>query len=547
MLTQLLDVYSFLSVLLRGGALVFQSLIVGGSVFSFWILRPLNASFGAQTHGVLESVRRLTLWSAIAFAFIQSCYLACESVLLTGTTGLGWRDVTGANFFVAGATGIAGALLVVAITARRDWKPGPALLVPALLILITLVGTSHAAGRVEGRTVLAMLGAFHLLAVGFWVGALDYLLISLARARDLTVRQWLCRRFSRLAALSVAVLAASGCLLSRAYIDSPEALYGTAYGAMAGTKATLFVIVLGLGGLNFIIVRRMAAGSDELIMRLRRFAEVELGIGITIILTAASLSSQPPAVDLIADRVPLPVILERLSPQWPSFDTPPVGSLSPATPLNFDKASSAVTGLQSFVPGTAYAPNTPDDIAWSEYNHHWAGLIVLVAGLLALGARVPALRIARYWPLAFLGLAVFLFFRADPENWPLGPRSFWHSFMVAEVLQHRLFILLIVVFAVFETGVATGRISSPRAALVFPAVCAAGGALLLTHAHPLGNIREELLSELSHLLLGILAVIAGWSRWLEIRAPGYPTQVASSVWPGCFLLMAAILMNYRES
>ena len=31
--------------------------------------------------------------------------------------------------------------------------------------------------------------------------------------------------------------------------------------------------------------------------RLRRLIEAELGIGITVILTAASLTSQPPAVD----------------------------------------------------------------------------------------------------------------------------------------------------------------------------------------------------------------------------------------------------------
>jgi putative copper resistance protein D len=545
-LTQLLDVYSFVSVLLRGGALVFQSLIVGGCIFSVWILRPLNALCGAQTHSILESARRLLFWSAVAFAFIQSCNLMSESVLLSGTTDLSWRDVFGASFFVAGAAGIGSALFVVAMTARREWKPSVALLAPSLVILSTLVATSHAAGRVEGRAILAILGAFHMLAVGFWVGALAYLVRALPRAPNHNVRQWLCRRFSTLAALSVAALTASGCLLSRAYIDSPEALYGTAYGAMVGAKATLFVILLAVGGLNFLIVRRMASAGDELIMRLHRFAEVEVGIGFTIILTAASLSSQPPAVDLAADRVPLSVIFERLSPRWPSFDTPPVGSLSPPTPLGFDNPADGPQRLQSFVPGTSYRPNTPGDIAWSEYNHHWAGLIVLVAGLLAVAARFPARRVARYWPLAFLGLAVFLFFRADPENWPLGPRSFWQSFAVAEVLQHRLFTLLIVVFAIFETGVATGRISSPRAALVFPAVCVTGGALLLTHAHPLANIREELLSELSHLILGILAVVAGCSRWLQIRAPGYP-QIVSSVWPVCFMLMGVILMNYRES
>jgi putative copper resistance protein D len=58
-----------------------------------------------------------------------------------------------------------------------------------------------------------------------------------------------------------------------------------------------------------------------------------------------------------------------------------------------------------------------------------------------------------------------------------------------------------------------------RAGLVFPLVCAFRGALLLTHAHSLGNVKEEYFAETSHLPLSILAVIAGWSRWLEIRLP----------------------------
>jgi hypothetical protein len=41
-------------------------------------------------------------------------------------------------------------------------------------------------------------------------------------------------------------------------------------------------------------------------------------------------------------------------------------------------------------------------------------------------------------------------------------------------------------------------------------VCAIGGALLLTHSHSLGNIKEELMAELSHSALAIFAVTAGW-------------------------------------
>jgi len=154
---------------------------------------------------------------------------------------------------------------------------------------------------------------------------------------------------------------------------------------------------------------------------------------------------------------------------------------------------------------------------------------------------------ARAWPLIFFGLAVFLFLRADSENWPLGPRGFWESFQVAEVAQHRLFVLLIVLFAIFEWRVQTGRVAPARAGLVFPMVCIAGGALLMTHSHALGNVKEEFYAELSHLPLSILAVIAGCSRWLEIRlAPAGRARIIRLAWPVCFILIGTILMCYRE-
>ena len=109
--------------------------------------------------------------------------------------------------------------------------------------------------------------------------------------------------------------------------------------------------------------------------------------------------------------------------------------------------------------------------------------------------------------------------RVDSEDWPLGPRGFGESFQVAEVAQHRLFVVLIVLFACFEWRVRTNRNSQKRAGLVFPLVCAAGGALLMAQAHSLGNTKEEFLAELSHIPLAILAVVAGWSRWIEIHVP----------------------------
>ncbi len=72
--------------------------------------------------------------------------------------------------------------------------------------------------------------------------------------------------------------------------------------------------------------------------------------------------------------------------------------------------------------------------------------------------------------------------------------------------------------------------------------------MLLTHSHSLGNIKEEFLAELSHIPLAILAVIAGWARWLEIRLPdARAVRAVRWVWPVCFILIGAVLLNYRES
>jgi len=148
--------------------------------------------------------------------------------------------------------------------------------------------------------------------------------------------------------------------------------------------------------------------------------------------------------------------------------------------------------------------------------------------------------------LILIGLAALILLRADPEGWPLGPDSFWESMQDGEVLQHKTSALLVVLFAIFELRVQLGR-AGRYAAYVFPAVCAVGGALLLTHSHALDNIKEQLLAELSHAPIAIAAVLAGWSRWLQVRLPAGQGGLVSRIWPACFVVIGAILLNYREA
>ena len=188
-----------------------------------------------------------------------------------------------------------------------------------------------------------------------------------------------------------------------------------------------------------------------------------------------------------------------------------------------------------------------NDKEWSEYNHHWAGLIVLIAGLLALLSRHRTMRWARFWPLSFIGLAVFILLRADPENWPLGPRPFWQSFSAPDVLQHRFGGLLVVVFAAFECAVQAGKLRARWATYVFPAMCFVGAAMLLTHEHSATDVKGALLAEMSHTSIALFGVTAGWGRWLELRLPkSRMASIAGHLPPLCLTMVGLILLNYRE-
>jgi putative copper resistance protein D len=558
-MTQLLDVFGFLSVVLRGLTLALQSMVAGGLVFALFVAR------GEAGPAAARACRRLLLASALGLAVAQAAYVAADAAILMGTAGLDLAGVAGANFFVAGVVGTALALAVAALVwtapgseaasgRRRRTRQLAAALALALGLVGAAVATSHAAARLEDRALPLALTALHQAATACWIGGLPYLLLALARAPDAAAARAVAGRFSRLAQASVAVLVAAGIGLAAIYVGSPAAILGSAYGAMLGTKAMLLALLLCLGTLNMRLVRRAEAGDLSGLARLRRFAEAEVGIGFTVILAAASLTSQPPAADLSPhDLVSVPEIEARLAPRPPRLVPPAADERLPpslrtvtagADPRR--SAAQALATYMSYVPGQLVEPPTPGEMALSEFNHNVSGLVVLISGLLAVAARA-GWRWARNWPLAFLLLAVFLFLLADVEYWPLGPVPFWRGFLVAEALQHRLAVLLIVAFALFERRVQIGAATWPATALVFPFVCFLGGALLLTHSHSLNNPKDQLLVELSHSSIAILGVAAGWSRWLELRLPDGPRRAISWIWPICLILVGAVLLDYRES
>lgn len=547
----LLDIFGFLSVILRGAVLVTQSFTVGGIAFLLLLAGPLANELSAEGARAAERCRNFLFWSALAFAIAELASVTVQCAVLIGTVEISVLEALGADFAQAGLV-LTIAALAIAVAARSRITRGPsiALGLLAILVLIAQSVTSHAMARIDGRLPLAIADILHMAGAAVWIGGMPYFILTLACIRDGVAYRRVGKRFSQMAMAAVAVLVAGGSVMAITYVGSLDAVYGTAYGVMVTTKIGLLIGLLLLAAMNFFLVERLRRDPATPVLRLRRFAEVELGLGLTVLFAAASLTSQPPGVDLTHDRASWTEVVQRLKPEWPRLSSPDHDQLT----ISQLEAARAIAQAQTdsklpeaYVPGSGIVPpRDAADIAWSEYNHHWAGIAVLLIGILALAERA-GITWARHWPLMFVGLAVFLFFRSDPEVWPLGDVGLLASLRDPEVVQHRIFVALIAGFGIFEWRVRTGRWNRPGAALVFPLITALGGALLLTHSHALSNLKDQLLIEITHVPLALCGITAGWARWLELRLDPPANRIAAWVWPVAFVLVGIILLLYRES
>ncbi|ULK96335.1 CopD family protein [Bradyrhizobium sp. I71] len=547
-----LDIFGYLSVVLRGLILIAQAFTLGGLAFQmllWWPLQPQLSVFGLTIEEKCLTVLKV---SAFAWALLTIASLGLNAAALVGTLQVSWREAISADFARAGLIIAASAFgLAMLANGRAQGPRSLALLALALLALAMQTRLTHAASRPVLSWPLLLSDAGHMLGAAIWIGGLPYFLIALNGCKEPSDWRLIARRYSLMSMAAVAAIVGGGLLMAFDYIGSIEAIYGTAYGVMILAKIGLLLMLLALGAGNYLLVERLRRDPATRILRLKRFAEVEVGIGLTVLLAAASLTSLPPGVDLSRDRLSWQEIVERATPQWPprltspDYDKLTIAQLQARITLADAGRSSAPA---AYVPGEGtILPRNAEDIAWSEYNHHWAGVFVVLIGLLALIERFRWGRWARHWPLLFLGMAAFLFLRADEQAWPLGPAGFFESLRDPEVAQHRIFVLLIAVFGLFEWRVRLRGDKAGRAALVFPLTTALGGALLLTHSHAIANIKDQLLIEMSHTPLALCGIAAGWARWLELRLDGRVRSVAAWIWPVAFILVGFVLLDYREA
>ncbi|MBI3896103.1 MAG: hypothetical protein HY313_09250 [Acidobacteria bacterium] len=193
---------------------------------------------------------------------------------------------------------------------------------------------------------------------------------------------------------------------------------------------------------------------------------------------------------------------------------------------------------------------------FSEFNHHFAGLCVLLVGLLTLLEPYLAdrFRFMRYfWCALFWIPGVYLFFLSDPEAWPVGPQSLHYVLTQnAQVVQHKVFSLLLLGLGLVEYLRVRKKLQTMWTIALFPVMAAAGAAMLLFHssaAHAAGMDAAAHLAmqKIEHQHLGFAVVGFGIALTKAIGDTGwFRPRLMQILFALLMVLLGGLLIAYTE-
>jgi copper resistance protein D len=200
------------------------------------------------------------------------------------------------------------ALCLLVILVSKGWVGRPREAVLAIIALGSLAWSGHAAASEAALGwIHRSSDIVHLVAGALWIAALAMLtrllLVSLKAPETAVQALPALERFSAIGGAVVSVIAVTGLinLLAMVGIGGLTAALATDYGQLLLLKLALFVMMLGLAGLNrWRLVPRLRATLEEkpgvaVLVALRRIIAVETGVAFFVLAVVAMLGTLSPS------------------------------------------------------------------------------------------------------------------------------------------------------------------------------------------------------------------------------------------------------------
>jgi putative copper export protein len=256
------------------------------------------------------ALHRLARWafgaSLILVAAVVLTLHAQASALVDEGETLGllhYRLTLASEWAGAWKAELAAALLAVVAWAPWRGRPfvGPKL---APLAALALAGTLPLMGHLRvlaaGPVVGVLLGAFHLLGGGLWLGSLTHLAATgwMGPADGRTERVTrLFAAFTPLALTGAACIVLTGFVTGWQTVGSLGALAATGYGRTLLVKLGVMAVIVALGAYNW-RVAQPRLGTDQGDALLHRSASIELALGAVLVIVTSVLVALPaPGLD----------------------------------------------------------------------------------------------------------------------------------------------------------------------------------------------------------------------------------------------------------
>jgi putative copper export protein/mono/diheme cytochrome c family protein len=283
----------------------------------------------------LHLAATLLLTGALVFCLLVAPFpltrVLRPSLVLALLGGLAWLVLQSAE--LSDASNLAETFAAVPVAALHTRFGHVLLLRLAVLPVAVLVaGSGNSRGRLAVATMLgvvavaleARLGhvaasgapllvaslSLHLLAASVWLGGLIPLWLALAGEHPGVTA----RRFSLVAVIAVATLAATALQQAAALIGGLPGMVGSEYGHTASVKLFLLLFVVSLAVVNRFVLTPALDAAPVAMRRLRASVVVETVLGLCVVLAAAQLASLPPGV--------------HLQPDWPFAWRPSLDALA---------------------------------------------------------------------------------------------------------------------------------------------------------------------------------------------------------------------------